>query len=137
MHERRSPKVTLSENDIASIIFERWYFFLPWQWFICWFFLNTVNGHKYSSPSNLRYIFHIKSHFFKKEYCEVIFKRILIIFAPEEADIFTDYLFILAHCSVRLLLFSNDLKTIFVFWCQICYAIYFNKNKIGKINTRV
>jgi hypothetical protein len=29
-------------------------------------------------------------------YCEVISKRILIIFAPEEAEIFEDYLFILA-----------------------------------------
>jgi hypothetical protein len=29
-------------------------------------------------------------------YCEVISKRILIIFAPEEAEIFKDYLFILA-----------------------------------------
>jgi hypothetical protein len=28
--------------------------------------------------------------------CEVISKRILIIFAPEEAKIFKDYLFILA-----------------------------------------
>jgi hypothetical protein len=25
--------------------------------------LATVNGHKYSSPSILRYIFHIKPHF--------------------------------------------------------------------------
>jgi hypothetical protein len=29
-------------------------------------------------------------------YCEVIAKQILIIFAPEEAEIFKDYLFILA-----------------------------------------
>jgi hypothetical protein len=41
---------------------------------------------------------------------------ILIIFAPEEAEIFKDYLFILAWFSVRLPLFSYDLKTIFVFW---------------------
>jgi hypothetical protein len=34
--------------------------------------------------------------FFKQKYCEVISKRILIIFAPEEAEIFKDYLFILA-----------------------------------------
>jgi hypothetical protein len=46
-----------------------------------------VNGHKYSSPSNLRYIFHIKPHFSKK---------LLFIFAPEEAEILKDYLFILA-----------------------------------------
>ena len=48
---------------------------------------TTVNGHKYSSPSILHYIFHIKPHF-QKNYCEVISKRILIIFAPEEAEIF-------------------------------------------------
>jgi hypothetical protein len=30
----------------------------------------------------------------QKNYCEVISKRILIIFAPEEAEIFKDYLFI-------------------------------------------
>jgi hypothetical protein len=36
----------------------------------------------------------------------------LIIFA----EIFKDYLFILAWFSVRLPLFSYDLKTIFVFW---------------------
>jgi hypothetical protein len=51
----------------------------------------------------------------KKKYCEVISKRILIIFAPEEAEIFKDYLFILARFSGRLPLFSYDLKTIFVF----------------------
>ena len=27
---------------------------------------TTVNGHKYSSPSILHYIFHIKPHFSKK-----------------------------------------------------------------------
>jgi hypothetical protein len=70
----------------------------------------TVHGHKYSSPSILRYIFHIKPHFSKK-YCEVISKRILIIFAPEEAELFKDYLFILAWFSVRLPLFSYDLKS--------------------------
>jgi hypothetical protein len=37
----------------------------------------------------------MKPHFSKKMYCEVISKRILIIFAPEEAEIFKDYLFIL------------------------------------------
>jgi hypothetical protein len=51
----------------------------------------TVNGHKYSPPSILRHIFHIKPHF-QKNYCEVISKWILIIFAPEEAEIFKDYL---------------------------------------------
>jgi hypothetical protein len=71
--------------------------------------------HNYSPPSILRYIFHIKPHFSKKKYCEVISKQILIIFAPEEAEIFRHYLFILARFSVRLPLFSYDLKTIFVF----------------------
>ena len=42
-------------------------------------------------------------------------------FAPEEAEIFKDYLFSLAWFSIRLPLFSYDLKTIFVFWRQICY----------------
>ena len=77
-------------------------------------------------------IYFIQNHIFQKNNCEVISKRILIIFAKEEAEIFIDYLFILAWFSVRLLLFSYDLKTIFVFWRQICYI--FNKNKIGKIN---
>ena len=49
----------------------------------------------YLSPSILRYIFHVKPHF-QKHYCEVMSKRILIIFAPEEAEIFKDYLFILS-----------------------------------------
>jgi hypothetical protein len=35
-----------------------------------------------------------KTTFFYFFYCEVISKRILIIFAPEEAEIFKDYLFI-------------------------------------------
>jgi hypothetical protein len=74
----------------------------------------TVNGHKYSSPSILRYIFHIKSHFSQKN-SEVISKRILIIFAPEEAIIFKDYLFILAWFYVRLPLSFYDLKTFFCF----------------------
>jgi hypothetical protein len=68
--------------------------------------------HNYSPPSILRYIFHIKPYFSIFFYCEVISKRILIIFAPEEAEIFKDYLFILARFSVRLPLFSYDLKTI-------------------------
>ena len=58
--------------------------------------VDTVNGHKFSSPLILCYVFHIKPHFSKKNYCEVISKQILIIFAPEEAEIFKDYLFILA-----------------------------------------
>jgi hypothetical protein len=51
----------------------------------------------------------------------------LIIFAPEEADIFTDYLFILARCSVRLLLFSND-----YLWSDL-YKIYFKTRRIRRI----
>jgi hypothetical protein len=42
----------------------------------------------------LRYIFHIQPHFSIFFYCEVVSKRILIFFAPEEAEIFKDYLFI-------------------------------------------
>jgi len=37
------------------------------------------------------------------------------MFVPEEAEIFKDYLFILARFSVRLPLFSYDLKTFFCF----------------------
>jgi len=55
----------------------------------------TVNGHKYSSPLILRYIFHMKPHFSKK-FIVKSYKRILIIFGPEEAEIFKDYFFILA-----------------------------------------
>jgi hypothetical protein len=40
-------------------------------------------------------IYFILNHIFQKNYCEVISKRILSIFAPEEAEIFKDYLFIL------------------------------------------
>jgi hypothetical protein len=36
------------------------------------------------------------SDFIFVKICEVISKQILIIFAPEEAEIFKDYLFILA-----------------------------------------
>jgi hypothetical protein len=57
----------------------------------------------------------------------------LIIVTPEEAEIFPDYLFILARFSVRLPLFTYDLKTVVVvFGRQICYI--FNQNEIGKIN---
>jgi hypothetical protein len=51
----------------------------------------------------------------------------LIIFAAEEAEIFKDYLFILARFSVRLPLFSYDLKIIFCFWT-------FNLLYLTKIN---
>jgi hypothetical protein len=49
-----------------------------------------VPGLGFQQHMILRYIFHIKPHF-SKNYCEVISKRILIIFAPEEAEIFKDY----------------------------------------------
>jgi hypothetical protein len=55
------------------------------------------------------------SNHIKKKYCEVFSKRILIMFAPEEAEISKDYLFILARFSVRLHLFSDDFKRFFVF----------------------
>jgi len=74
-------------------------------WFVCFFLYFifffriltqcTVNGHKYSSPLILRYIFHMKPHFSKKIIVKS-YKRILIIFGPEEAEIFKDYFFILA-----------------------------------------
>jgi hypothetical protein len=63
----------------------------------------------------LRYIFHMKPHFSKK------LLSFLNGFWSEEAEIFKDYLFILARFSVRLPLFPYDLKTFFVFWRQICY----------------
>jgi hypothetical protein len=47
------------------------------------------------------------------------------------SEFFEFYLFI-AWFSAILPLFSYDLKTIFVFWRQICYI--FNQNKIGKMN---
>jgi hypothetical protein len=55
----------------------------------------TVNGHKYLSSSILRYIFHLKPHFSKKILSSHFYTD-LIIFAPEEAEIFKDYFFILA-----------------------------------------
>ena len=97
----------------------------------------TVHGHKYSSPSILSYIFHIKPYFSKKN-CEVISKRILIIFAPEEAEIFKDYLFILARFSIRIPLFSFDLKTIFLFsdFAIFVFKSPENKNHTDKITIR-
>ena len=86
---------------------------------VSWF-ISTFNGHQYSSPSILRYCISYKTTFFKKNNCEVISKRILIIFASEEAEIFLNKNS-LTWFSVRMPLFSYDLKTIFVFWRQICY----------------
>jgi hypothetical protein len=43
---------------------------------------------------NMIYLY--KTTFFKKKYCEVISIRILIMFTPEEAEIFKDYWVILA-----------------------------------------
>jgi hypothetical protein len=45
---------------------------------------DVVNGHKYSPYISYKTIF-------QKNYCEIISKPILIIFAPEEAEIFKDY----------------------------------------------
>ena len=56
-------------------------------------------------------------------YGEVIFKRILIIFAPEEAEIFKDYLFTLSWFSVRLPLFSYDLKTKKILTSNMLYIL--------------
>ena len=60
-------------------------------------------------------IYFISNHIFQKKLLLSHFYTDLIIFAPEEAEIFKDYLFILARFSVRLSLFSYDLKTIFCF----------------------
>ena len=57
--------------------------------------------------------------------------RILIIVEPEEAEIFKDYLLSLARVSVRLALFSYDFKKKN---SDVKFAIYFNQNKIGKVN---
>jgi hypothetical protein len=70
-------------------------------------------------------IYFISNYIFQKHHCEVISNRILIIFAPEEADIFNDYLLILAQFAARLPLFSYDLKTFFLF-SDVNFAIYFN-----------
>jgi hypothetical protein len=75
--------------------------------------------------------FYIKPHFSIFFYCEVISKQILIIFAPEEAEIFKDYLFILARFSVILPLFSYDLKTIFSD-VKFATGIYLTKIKSEK-----
>jgi len=53
---------------------------------------------------------------YMNQFCEIALRKV-------EAEIFKDYLFILAWFSVRLPLFSYDLKTIFVFWRQICYIL--------------
>jgi hypothetical protein len=55
----------------------------------------TVNGHFVTLDITL-YISYKTTFFFFFFYCEVVSKRILIIFAPEEVEIFKDYLFISA-----------------------------------------
>jgi hypothetical protein len=55
---------------------------------------STVNEHRYSSLEFTLYISY--NHIVQKNYFEVISKRVLIIFAPEQAEIFKNYLFILA-----------------------------------------
>jgi hypothetical protein len=77
-------------------------------------------------------IYFINIHIFQKNYCKVS-KRILIIFAPEEAEIFKDYLFLLAWFSVRLPLVFLWFKDNFCFltW-NLLYIL--TKSKIGKFN---
>jgi hypothetical protein len=58
------------------------------------FLLKYINGH--FVILNITLYISYKGTFFIFFYCEVVSKQILIIFAPEEAEIFKDYLFILA-----------------------------------------
>jgi hypothetical protein len=69
------------------------------------------------------------THIFQKIYCEVISKRILIILTQEEAEIFKDYFFILARYSVRLPLFSYDLKIFFFSDVKALYTLPFLEKK--------
>ena len=61
--------------------------------YICTSF--AMNYGSYSYP-RFYAIYFLQNPIFQNNYCEVISKRILIIFAPEEAEIFKDYLIILA-----------------------------------------
>ena len=74
-----------------------------------------------------------KTTFFKNVIVKSFLNKFWIIFVPEEAEIFKDYLFILAWFSIRLPLFSYDLKTIFVFLTSNLVYIL-TKHKIVKIN---
>jgi hypothetical protein len=56
----------------------------------------------------------------------------LIIFAPEKAEIFKDYLHGLVWFRLDCLYFLM-IERQFLF-SDVKFAIYFNKNKIGKIN---
>jgi len=56
---------------------------------------TTVNGHKYSSPSILHYIFHIKPHFSKKIIVK-LFLNGFWSFLHQKKQKYLDYLFILA-----------------------------------------
>ena len=64
---------------------------------------STVNEHRYWSLEFMLYISY--NHIVQNFYFEVISKRVLIIFAPEQ------------RFSVRFPLFSYDLKTIFAIYC--------------------
>jgi hypothetical protein len=55
--------------------------------------LDTVHGHKYSSPSIFYYIFHIKPHFSKKKF-KAISGPIFMKFISRHAEFFEFYLFI-------------------------------------------
>ena len=56
----------------------------------------------------------------------------MIIFAPEEAEIFKDYLFILARFSAILPLFSYDLK---IFFCFLTSNLLYILTKIKSENS--
>jgi hypothetical protein len=53
-------------------------------------FQDTQNSLNFTRLSDNNFFLH--GHIFQKNYSEVISKRILIIFAPEEAEIFKTYL---------------------------------------------
>ena len=78
------------------------------------------------------YVTNFISNHIKKTYCEVISKLTLIIFAPEEAEIFNNYLFILARFTldcIYFLVISRD-----VLFSDVKFAIYLNNKKNGKID---
>jgi hypothetical protein len=85
---------------------------------------------KYSPPLILCYIFHIKPHF-SKNYCEVISKRILIIFAPEEAEIFKRLFVYFSTNFCQITFIFLWFKDNFLF-SDVKFAIYLTKIKSEK-----
>jgi hypothetical protein len=80
----------------------------------------TVNGHKYSSPSILRYP-HFSIFFIVKSFLNGFWS-----FLHQKKQ---KYLKIIYYFSMIFRLIA------FIFlWFKDKFAIYFNKNKIGKIN---